>query len=175
MTVCLVTALVAGTANATITFSEFPVGTVISNQYAGQGVLFSPGNITQSLPIIASDSDMPNTPVLSPQPPYAGDFWMQFTVSTNNVQFLSGYWNVVGTGIIDVYDPGMNFLASLSNTTTGPELISITGLGTIGYIHFNSLNDPSGADIDNLVVPEPATLCLLGLGALSLLRKKRSA
>lgn len=174
ITICLVTALVAGTANATITFSEFPAGTAISNQYAGQGVIFSPGNITQSLPIIAADVAIPSTPVLSPQPIYAGDFWMQITVSTNNVQFLSGYWDTIGTGIIDVYDPGMNFLTSLSNTTTGLELISITGLGDIGYIHFNSLNDPAGGDIDNLMIPEPATTALLGLGSLVLLKKRNA-
>lgn len=176
MTICLVMALVAGTANAVITFNEFPVGTVISNQYAAQGVIFSAGNITQSLPIIAMDGAMPSQPVLSPRNPnpYAGDFWMQFTVVTDNVQFLSGYWDEIGTAIIDVYDSGMNPLANLTNTTTGPELISISGLGDIGYVYFNSLGDTAGGDIDNLVVPEPATLCVLGLGSLVLLRKRRA-
>ena len=174
MTICLVMALIAGTANATITFDEFPVGTVISNQYAAEGVIFSAGDISQLLPIIYLDGAMPSEPVLSPQEPYAGDFWMQFTVSTNNVQFLSGYWNDIGTAIINVYDPGMNLLANLTNTTTGPELISISGLGDIGYVYFNSLEDIAGGDIDNLSVPEPATMALLGLGSLVLLKKRRA-
>jgi hypothetical protein len=165
-------ALVAGTANAVITFDEFPVGTVISDQYAAQGVKFLAG-YGGNLPVIAEDDSMPTSPVLSPQPIYSGDFWMTFTVPTTDVQFLSGYWDTIGSGIIKVYDPSLTFLASLSNTTIGVEQINITGLGQIGYVYFNSTQDPAGADIDNLVVPEPATLCLLGLGALSLLRRKR--
>jgi hypothetical protein len=172
---------VTGTANAiSITFDEFPVGTVISNQYASDGVLFLPGDVTQRLPQIDWDTAMPNQPVLRPtgEPDYydyQGDFWMQFTTPVTYVEFLSGYWNTPQTGVIKVYDPGMNLLASLTNRGIGIELISISGLGNIGEIYYNSIGDEYGADIDNLVfTPEPATICLLGLGGLALLKKRRA-
>jgi hypothetical protein len=187
ITICLTAGLLAavlgvtGTANAvSITFDEFPVGTVISNQYASDGVLFLPGDITQRLPQISWDEAMPNQPVLRPtgEPDYydyQGDFWMQFTMPATYVEFLSGGWNTPQTGVINVYDPGMNLLASLTNRGTGIELINISGLGNIGNIYFNSISDPYGADIDNLVfTPEPTTICMLGLGGLALLKKRRA-
>jgi hypothetical protein len=186
ITICLTVGLLAavlgvtGTANAqSITFDEFPVGTVISNQYASEGVLFLPGDITQRLPQISWNEAMPDQPILrsTGEPDYydyQGDFWMQFTTPVNSVEFLSGSWNTPQTGVIEVYDPGMNLLASLTNRGTGIELISISGLGNIEKIYFNSISDPYGADIDNLVfTPEPTTICLLGLGALALLRNRR--
>ena len=187
ITICLTAGLLAvilcvtGTANAlSITFDEFPVGTVISNQYASEGVLFLPGDVTQRLPQISWDQIMQSQPVLRPtgEPEYydyQGDFWMQFTTPVTNVEFLSGYWNTPQTGVINVYDPGMNLLASLTNRGAGLEQISISGLGNIGNIYFNSISDPYGADIDNLVfTPEPTTICLLGLGGLALLKKRRA-
>jgi hypothetical protein len=49
-----------------LTFSEFPVGTVITNQYAADGITFSA--LTGNAPIIANDGAMPDSPVLSPNP-----------------------------------------------------------------------------------------------------------
>lgn len=169
ITVSAILLTVGGAANAVITFSEFPVGTVISNQYAPQGVIFLAGNQVANLPIIWMDGAMPTAPILSPQPPYAGDFSMQFTApAVNGVTFISGFWNAVGAGVIKVYDPSMGLLATLSNTSTGVEAFNITGLGQIGYVYFNSVSDPAGADIDNLAfsqVPTPGALLLGSLGA----------
>lgn len=187
ITICLTVGLLAavlgvtGTANAqSITFDEFPVGTAISNQYASQGVLFLPGDVTQRLPQISWDEVTPTKPVLRPVGEleyydYQGDFWMQFTTPMTSVEFLSGHWNTPKTAVIDVYDAGMNLLASLTNMGTGIEQINISGVGYIGNIYFNSIGDEYGANIDNLVfTPEPTTMCLLGLGGLALLRKHRA-
>ena len=172
ITVLAIVVTVAGAANAAITFSEYPVGTVISNQYAGQGVLFSAGTVTPRLPQISMDGAMPTEPVLRPtgEPDYfiyQGDFWMQFTSPMSDVAFDSGYWDGVGTGIVKVYDPGMNLLAGLSNPGLGVQSFSISGLGPIGYVYFNSVADGGGADIDNLTfsVPAPGALLLVSLGA----------
>jgi hypothetical protein len=179
ITICAIILFVAGTASAVITFDEFPVGTEISNQYAGQGVLFLAGSNTGNLPIIAWDGDMLTWPVLSPQPLYAGDFGMQFTTPVSEVEFTSGYWNEIGTGVINVWSPSAFLLASLSNTVIGPEQISISGLGNIGSIYFNSLHDPAGADIDNLgftPIPAPGAILLgsIGIGLVGWLRRRRT-
>ncbi len=186
--ICAIIIGVAGLASATpttlITFDEFPVGTIIGNQYAGLGVLFLPGNVTPRLPQISWNGAMPTQPVLRPtgEPDFyvfQGDFWMEFTTPVLEVQFDSGYWDGVGNGAIGVYDPAMNPLASLSNTTTGVHVTSISGMGPVGYIYFNSIADGAGADIDNLSftpIPAPGAILLgsIGAGLVSWLRRRRT-
>ena len=189
--VCAIIIGVAGLASAAptylITFDEFPVGTVISNQYAPLGVVFHPGDVTGTLPKIDNNSVNPTSPDLSPQgggtPPqfwqYAGDFWMRFTTPAVEVQFDSGYWDGVGNGVINVYDPAWNPLASLSNTTTGVNVTNISGMGPVGYIYFNSINDGLGADLDNLgftPIPAPGAILLGGIGVslVGWLRRRRT-
>jgi len=175
---------IVGTANAAITFDEFPVGTFISDQYATLGVEFLPGSLTGTLPQLSLDGAMPSQPVLRPTGednyyPFQGDFWMKFTTPVVDVTFDSGYWNDIGQAVIDVYDPGMSPLASLSNTSIGVDTISISGLGQIGYVYFNSIADPSGADIDNLAftqIPSPGAILLssVGIGLVGWLRRRRT-
>jgi len=185
--ICAILIGVAGLANAAptylITFDEFPVGTQISNQYAPLGVEFFPGNVTPGLPIIDWNGAMPTQPILRPQGEaggnyiYQGDFWIHFTTTATQVSFDSGYWDGVGTGVINVYDPYMLPLASLTNTVTGVNVTNVTG--RIGYIYFNSIGDGAGADIDNLKftqIPAPGAILLGGIGAglVGWLRRRRT-
>jgi hypothetical protein len=191
---CAMVIAVAGLASAApttlITFDEFPVGTIITNQYVGLGVVFLPGDVTGRQPQIATDI-MPDSPILRPtgEPDfyeYQGDFSMQFTTPVLEVQFDSGNWDGIGTGTIDVYDSTMNPLASLTNTVAGVEVISISGVGPISYVYFNSIGDAAGADIDNLgfsisdfnpiPIPAPGAIVLggIGLGLIGWLRRRRT-
>jgi len=186
--ICAIIIGVVGLASAAptilITFDEFPLDTVISNQYAGLGVLFLPGDETGRLPQISEDGAMLTTPVLRPtgEPDYytyQGDFWMQFTTPVLEVQFDSGYWDEIGTGVINVYDPAMTPLVSLSNTTTGVNVTNLTGIGPIGKIYFNSIGDGAGADLDNLgfrPIPAPGAILLgsIGAGLVGWLRRRRT-
>jgi hypothetical protein len=184
--ICAILIGVAGLASAApttlITFDEFPLGTMIDIEYAGLGVEFLPGNITPRLPQISMNGAMPTQPILraTGEPDYymfQGDFWIHFTTTAAEVQFDSGYWDGVGNGVINVYDPYMNPLASLSNTTTGVNVTNVTG--RIGYIYFNSIGDGAGADIDNLgftPIPAPGAIVLggIGVGLIGWLRRRRT-
>jgi hypothetical protein len=186
--ICAILIGIAGLASAApttlITFDEFPLGTLIDTEYAGLGVLFLTGDLTGRLPQISMNGAMPTQPILRPtgEPDYftyQGDFWMKFTTPVVEVAFDSGYWDGVGTGVINVYDPYLNPLASLTNTTTGVAAINISGMGPVGYIYFNSIGDPAGGDIDNLgfnPIPAPGAILLssIGLGVVSWLRRRRA-
>ena len=156
-----------------ITFSEFPVGTLISTQYAGLGVTFS--GAVDGLPIIANDAAIPTSPVLSPNPPFAGTFNINFPSGATNVQFTSGFWNTIGSGVITVFNPSNVVIATLTDTSIGIDTFNLTALGTIGHITFDSRNDPAGADIDNLQfqTPEPSSFLLIGARLFAFLGTRR--
>jgi len=186
--ICAILIGVAGLVNAaptyTITFDEFPVGTIVDNQYAPLGVIFLPGDVTPRLPQISMNGAMPTMPVLraTGEPDFyifQGDFYIQFPTPVVDVQFISGYWDYIGTGIIDVYGPYGNLLASLSNTTTGVNTTDLSALGKIGKIYFNTIGDGAGADLDNLSfspIPAPGAILLGGIGAgiVGWLRRRRT-
>jgi len=180
---CAIVMAVAGTANAAptlITFSEFPLGTVVDTEYAPLGVVFTAA--TYNLPVISMNGAMPTQPILRPDGgpgTYQGDFWIKFITPAIQVQFDSGYWNAIGTGVINVLDPFSNPIANLTNTVTGVNVTSLSGLGPIGYIYFNSVADGAGADIDNLAfepIPAPGAILLgsIGVGVVSWLRRRRT-
>ena len=184
--ICAILIGVAGMANAAptylITFDEFPLGTLIDNQYAPLGVVFLPGDVTPRLPQISMNGAMPDQPILRPtgEPDnyiFQGDFWIHFTTTAVDVSFDSGFWDSNGVGIINVYDPYGIPLASLTNTVTGVNVTNLTG--RIGYIYFNSIADGAGADIDNLKftqIPAPGAILLgsIGAGLVGWLRRRRT-
>jgi hypothetical protein len=186
--ICMVIFSVAGLTRAApttlITFDEFPLGTMISDQYSDLGVWFFAGPETGRLPQISMNGAMPTQPILRPtgEPDYymfKGDFWIAFPTPVTEVQFDSGYWDETGTALIAMFDPYSNLLGFVTNTTTGVETINISGMGKIGAIYFNSISDSAGADIDNLgftQIPAPGAIVLGGIGAglIGWLRRRRT-
>jgi hypothetical protein len=201
--ICTILIGVAGLASAApttlITFDEFPLGTIIDTEYAPLGVVFLPGNVTPRLPQISMNNGMPTQPILRPtgEPDFdifEGDFWIQFTTPAVEVEFISGLWDYPETGVIDVYDPANNLIASLTNTITGINVTNLTGMGPVGRIYFNSVNDAAGADIDDLAfspvppspvppspvppspIPAPGAVVLggIGVGVIGWLRRRKT-
>lgn len=138
--------------NHLITFSEFPVGTFVTTQYASEGVIFSgtPG------PRISPDFANPTTPVLSPGPGYLGTIQIEFVsptdgttpASVSSVEFDVGYLDSLGGVTISSYDIAGNQIASFATNQLGIQHITLgSGVHRITVV---TTSDPAGAAIDNL-------------------------
>jgi hypothetical protein len=135
-----------------ITFSEFPVGTPITTQYASEGVVFSgtPG------PFISNDGANPTSPVLSPGAGFLGTLIMEFVspadgttaASVSSVEFDVGYMDTIGGATISTYDIDGNLLSSFATNQLAIQHISLSG--PIHKIQVVTTSDPAGAAIDNL-------------------------
>ncbi|MGN6429270.1 MAG: hypothetical protein ACTHNB_00875 [Gaiellaceae bacterium] len=135
-----------------ITFSEFPVGTVVTTQYASEGVLVSgtPG------PFISEDGSNPTSPVLSPGAGFSGTIELEFVspadgttpASASSVSFDLGFMDTIGGATVTTYDIAGNQIASFATNQLGIE--HITPTGAIHRITVVTTSDPAGAAIDNL-------------------------
>jgi hypothetical protein len=135
-----------------ITFSEFPVGTLITTQYASEGVIFSgtPG------PFISNDFANPTAPVLSPGAGFSGTLVMEFVspadgtspASVSSVEFDIGFMDTLGGATITTFDIDGNELDSFTTNQLGIQHVSLTG--PIHEIEVVTTADPFGAAIDNL-------------------------
>ncbi len=135
-----------------ITFSEFPVGTPISTQYASSGVAFS-----GSSPFITTDSDNPTSPVLSGTPRFFGSITATFVkpndpsqpAIADNVSFDAGYFNAVGSTTVTYFDVNGATIATVVNTQLAIE--HITAPNAIhGFTIAITGTEPFGFAIDNL-------------------------
>ena len=107
----------------TITFEEFPVGTEITDQYEGDGVLFS-GESLDEPPFITEDESSDSSPVLSGSPRFSGAIHAQFvTPGTSTPASVNGL--AVDVGYIN--DPGSVHL--VLETAAGTETIEANEFG----------------------------------------------
>lgn len=136
-----------------ITFSEYPIGTAISNQYANRGILFGGDN-----PFIWTDSSNPTSPVLSGSPRYRGDIEGKFVnpndgttpVIVEAFSFDAGYFNEFAGTRIEWFDPYGIKLGQRTNFQFGIERFTVTG-GNIASWRISIIEtEPFGYAIDNV-------------------------
>jgi cutinase len=144
----------AAVGDSLITFDEFPEGTIITDEYADLGVIFSGDSPEDELELVF-DADNPTTPVLSGTPTFHGTISAQFVVPGTTTQaIVSGF--TVDVGFID--DPGA--VVVVVHRTGGDEVItteefgintleSATG-GITGFTVEENTEEGAGFAIDNL-------------------------
>jgi hypothetical protein len=142
----------AGDASDVITFSEFPIGTPIDDQYQDVGIIFG-----GSGPFISTDGANPTSPVLSGTPRFQGDITGSFvepgTARPTVVQsftFDAGYFDEFGSTRIEWFDPDGKKLGQRINSRLGIEQLTFEG-GNIASWRIGIVkNEPAGYAIDNV-------------------------
>jgi Collagen triple helix repeat (20 copies) len=135
-----------------ITFSEFPEGTSISDQYSKQGVLFGGDS-----PFITSDGANPTSPVLSGSPRFSGSIVGQFVVpgssSPSTVDSFAldvGYIDSPGSVAVSAYGLGGGLLRRVFPSQVGIDTVTISAAGTASFRVEAVGYEPAGFAIDNL-------------------------
>lgn len=138
--------------NTTITFSEFPLGTSITNQYVPEGVVFSGSG---SGPFISVDGANPTAPVLSGSPQFQGTIEARFVNPSDVTQTLFAFDATVDAGFFDALESvavdfvGLSSSGTLLNSQFGIENFSFPE--PIESFVFNIVSsEPAGYAIDNL-------------------------
>lgn len=145
-----------------ITFSEYPVGTQITNQYADHGILFGGDN-----PFISTDGSNPTSPVLSGTPRFIGSIEGRFInpkdgttpIVVESFSLDAGYFDELGSTRIEWFDPDGVKLGQRTNSQSGIERFQIVG-GNIASWKISIIeNEPQGYAIDNVsIVPVQASI-----------------
>jgi hypothetical protein len=166
-----------------INFEQFPDGTLITNQYAGQNVMFS--GATQ---LTVGNNLNPNFP------PHSGQGVAEDTPGGNGIveidaingtswSSVSGYitgnaaihldaYNSSNQIIATVSTPAANYLGNSNNLS--PNILLGINHTDIAYVRFHdtgnsfTLDDFSWTPQAPSSVPEPASLALLGMGAVGM-------
>jgi hypothetical protein len=136
-----------------ITFSEYPVGMEISDQYVNQGLLF--GGDT---PFISVDDSNPTSPVLSGTPRFRGAIEGRFVnpldgstpISVKSFTLDAGYFNELASTQIEWFDFEGRKLGQRTNSRLGIETFKIEG-GNIARWRISIIKtEPAGFAIDNV-------------------------
>ena len=167
------------TPGATITFSEIvlPVGSPVTNEYAGLGVTFSP-NLYYSTAHGTLLNDSPPDLTTFGLSGRVGAFAINFTSPVSAAAFVFGgdagtatFSAYSGATPIESFVGNINFGSGFPNTWFG-----FTGI-TFDSISVSVNNGTNAAALDNLqfnkAVPEPGSLFLLGSGLFGLGRAWR--
>ncbi len=138
-----------------ITFSEFPLGTYITDQYSNRGIIFGGDS-----PFISPDGANPTSPVLSGTPLFQGAIEGRFVNPNNGITPITvssfsldaGYFDVVGTTRIEWFDRYDNKLGEQINSALGIEHFVIEGGGIARWRFAIITSEPAGFAIDNVSI-----------------------
>ena len=136
-----------------ITFDDFAVGTVITNQYQSFGVRFG-GSV-----FITNDSAQPTTPVLSGTPLFEGPVSGSFVNPANGLLVTQygftvdvGYINNPGSVKITAFDFSAEEITHTFANAEGINHIDVTAAG-VSYFRIETVSDEAaGFSIDNFRV-----------------------
>jgi len=155
-----------------------PIGTIVTDQYAGQGVVFSvspilypqlPGPIADQFPGFPETSGLFNsvnhTPILA-----------NFSLPVRTVTFAG----IVDSPVtVQAFDNSGTVLATRSSTGAAlSEINTFTDIARLSFFNDSGTGYAGRSDLTIIStlsytpVPEPGTLCLLALGGLAFLFRR---
>lgn len=138
-----------------ITFSEYPLNTMITSQYANKGIIFSGDS-----PFISVDGANPTAPVLSGSPRFQGAIEGKFVdpgdgitpVVVEGFSIDGGYFDAYGTVRLTWYGPDGTKLGQKIGTIIGIQTFTVEG-GPIARWRIETIKEePSGFAIDNVSI-----------------------
>lgn len=148
-------------APVTITFSEYALGTFITNQYQNKGIIFG-----GDLPFIATDISNPTSPVLSGTPLFHGAITGTFVdpktgaaATVKEFSLDAGYFDTTDSTQLTWYDASGNKLGSAVDTIIGIQhfdIVSNTPIASWGIAEVGS--EPNGFAIDNVSFNTPTAV-----------------
>ena len=135
-----------------ITFSEFPSGTHISNQYADKGIIFDGNN-----PFITGDGSNPTSPVLSGTPQFNGAIEGKFVdpithdpTVVNHFELDAGYFNNLSSTRLRWFNSKGDLIREVLDSEYGIQHFSIDDENIASFrIEIISQED-AGYAIDNV-------------------------
>jgi RHS repeat-associated protein len=142
------------TEQGTITFSEFPDGSSISNQYQRNGIIFGGDS-----PFITDDGSNPTSPVLSGTPQFFGTITGAFVQpdgtprTVGNFSLDVGYIDTPGSTEVIAYGSSGNVIDTVPINDTGIVNVSVSvpGIASFSVQSVDSGNpDPNGFAVDNV-------------------------
>lgn len=136
---------------ATITFSEFPIGTAITTQYRNVGIDFGGDS-----PFITTDGSNPTSPVLSGTPMFNGGVAGRFVNRDGTIRAVEAF--SVDVGYIDSPGSVEVVTVDVAGATLDTTVIDRTGIvnvavakpGIAGFAVQATGSEPAGFAIDNV-------------------------
>jgi hypothetical protein len=138
-------------ADTVLTFSEFPVGTSITEQYKDQGVVFSGGTF------ISPDGANPTSPVLSGSPRFQGPVRGAFVApggsapaTVESLSLDAGYIDEPGSVALSVFNISGGLIKRVLANQSGIDRLTIAAPGIASFEVKAIGAEPAGFAIDNL-------------------------